>query len=170
MKLLAIDHGTRTGFSYFVNNTYVDSGVIKLNKITELREAQIEFYTLFGLYKPNIVVLEKINVSGRAFGGDNIIKLAQLQAIIIAIAQNFKCEIHFVNPTSMKKHIAGNGKAEKHEVAKIVADKWKLNPKHICVPTYYKRKEGIKSYEADESDAIALGTYILETICHKNID
>lgn len=164
MKLLAIDHGTRTGFSYFVNNTYVDSGVIKLNKITELREAQIQFYELFSLRTPNIVVLEKINVSGSKFGGDNVIKLAQLQAIIIAIAQTFNCKIIYVNPSSMKKYIAGNGKAEKHEVAQIVADKWQLNPKHICVPTYYKRKEGIKSYEADESDAIALGTYAMEVL------
>ena len=159
MRILAIDHGTRSGFSYFVNNKYTYSGVILLKDIKELREAQKSFYELFQIYKPEIVVLEKINVAGTKFGGDNVIKLAQLQAIIIAIAQNYNCKIIYVNPTSMKKHITGNGRAEKREVAEVVADFCGLNPNHICVPVHFKRKDGIKTYLADESDAIALGIY-----------
>ena len=67
---------------------------------------------------------------------------------------------------SMKKSITGNGKAEKREVAECVAKQWSLNPNHICEPIFYKRKEGIKHYLADESDAIALGTYYLKN-CKK---
>ena len=164
MRILAIDHGTRSGFSYFVDNRYTYSGVILLKDIKELREAQKSFYELFQIYKPEVVVLEKINVAGTKFGGDNVIKLAQLQAIIIAIAQNYNCKIIYVNPTSMKKHITGNGRVEKREVAMHIAKKWNLNPDHICVPQYYKLKKGVKGYEADESDAIALGTYAMETM------
>ena len=36
MRILAIDHGTRSGFSYFVNNRYTYSGVILLKDIKEL--------------------------------------------------------------------------------------------------------------------------------------
>ena len=58
-----------------------------------------------------------------------------------------------------KKYITGNGRAEKREVAEVVADFCGLNPNHICVPVHFKRKDGIKTYLADESDAIALGIY-----------
>ena len=117
----------------------------KLKEKPELREAQKSFYELFQIYKPEVVVLEKINVAGTKFGGDNVIKLAQLQAIIIAIAQNYNCKIIYVNPTSMKKYITGNGRAEKREVAEVVADFCGLNPNHICVPVHFKRKDGRSS-------------------------
>ena len=114
------------------------------------------------MYKPDVLVVEKVNVAGSKFGGTNIVKLAQLQGIVLLLADMFKCKVVEVNPMSMKKVITGNGKAEKREVAECIAKRWGLNPNHICVPVYYKKKDGIKNYLADESDAIALGTYYLE--------
>ena len=114
------------------------------------------------MYKPDVLVVEKVNVAGSKFGGTNIVKLAQLQAIVLLLADTFNCEVIEVNPMSMKKVITGNGKAEKREVAECIAKRWSLNPNHICVPVYYKKKDGVKTYLADESDAIALGTYYLE--------
>lgn len=162
MVVLSVDHGTRSGYCIFENNEYVESGVVTLNNINSLRQAQSEFYQIFSFYKPNVLVVEKINISGAKFGGTNVIKLAQLQAILLLLADLFKCKVVEVNPTSMKKSITGNGRAEKREVAECIAKQWSLNPNHICEPIFYKRKEGIKKYLADESDAIALGTYYLK--------
>ena len=155
MVVLSVDHGARNGYSVFRDGKYIESGIVTLDSVTSLRQAQMEFYKIFSFYEPNVVVVEKVNVAGSKFGGTNIVKLAQLQAIVLLLADMFKCKVVEVNPMSMKKVITGNGKAEKREV-------WSLNPNHICVPVYYKKKDGIKTYLADESDAIALGTYYLE--------
>ena len=162
MVVLSVDHGTRSGYSIFRDGKYVESGIVTLDSVTSLRKAHKEFFLIFSMYKPDVLVVEKVNVAGSKFGGTNIVKLAQLQAIVLLLADTFNCKVIEVNPMSMKKVITGNGKAEKREVAECIAKRWGLNPNHICVPVYYKKKDGVKTYLADESDAIALGTYYLE--------
>ena len=162
MVVLSVDHGTRSGYSIFRDDKYIESGIVTLDSVTSLRKAHKEFFLIFSMYKPDVLVVEKVNVAGSKFGGTNIVKLAQLQAIVLLLADTFNCKVVEVNPMSMKKVITGNGKAEKREVAECVAKRWSLNPNHICVPVYYKKKDGVKTYLADKSDAIALGTYYLE--------
>ena len=162
MVVLSVDHGTRSGYSIFRDDEYIESGIVTLDSVTSLRKAHKEFFLIFSMYKPDVLVVEKVNVAGSKFGGTNIVKLAQLQAIVLLLADTFNCKVIEVNPMSMKKVITGNGKAEKREVAECIAKRWSLNPNHICVPVYYKKKDGVKTYLADESDAIALGTYYLE--------
>lgn len=162
MVVLSVDHGTRSGYSIFRDGKYIESGIVTLDSVTSLRKAHKEFFLIFSMYKPDVLVVEKVNVAGSKFGGTNIVKLAQLQAIVLLLADTFNCKVIEVNPMSMKKVITGNGKAEKREVAECIAKRWSLNPNHICVPVYYKKKDGVKTYLADESDAIALGTYYLE--------
>ena len=162
MVVLSVDHGTRSGYSVFKDEKYIESGIVTLDSVTSLRKAHKEFFLIFSMYKPAALVVEKANVAVSNFGGTNIVKLAQLQAIVLLLADTFNCKVIEVNPMSMKKVITGNGKAEKREVAECIAKRWSLNPNHICVPVYYKKKDGIKTYLADESDAIALGTYYLE--------
>lgn len=162
MVILSVDHGTRSGYSIFRDDKYIESGIVTLDSVTSLRKAHKEFFLIFSMYKPDVLVVEKVNVAGSKFGGTNIVKLAQLQAIVLLLADTFNCKVIEVNPMSMKKVITGNGKAEKREVAECIAKRWSLNPNHICVPVYYKKKDGVKTYLADESDAIALGTYYLE--------
>lgn len=167
MVVLSVDHGTRSGYSIFRDGKYIESGIVTLDSVTSLRKAHKEFFLIFSMYKPDVLVVEKVNVAGSKFGGTNIVKLAQLQAIVLLLADTFNCKVIEVNPMSMKKVITGNGKAEKREVAECIAKRWSLNPNHICVPVYYKKKDGVKTYLADESDAIALGTYYLEE-CKKS--
>ena len=167
MVVLSVDHGTRSGYSIFRDDKYIESGIVTLDSVTSLRKAHKEFFLIFSMYKPDVLVVEKVNVAGSKFGGTNIVKLAQLQAIVLLLADTFNCKVIEVNPMSMKKVITGNGKAEKREVAECIAKRWSLNPNHICVPVYYKKKDGVKTYLADESDAIALGTYFLEE-CKKS--
>lgn len=164
MIILSVDHGTRSGFSVFEDASYITSGTISLKNVESLCDCYSKFFELFSIHRPEYVIIEKINVSGVKFGGDNVVKLARLQGVIVMLAQAFNCDVVEVNPMSMKKYIVGNGRAEKQDVAKVVADKFNLIQEHICVPKYYKKKSGIKSYEADESDAIALGVYAIENI------
>ena len=167
MVVLSVDHGTRSGYSVFKDEKYIESGIVTLDSVTSLRKAHKEFFLIFSMYKPDVLVVEKVNVAGSKFGGTNIVKLAQLQGIILLLADTFNCKVIEVNPMSMKKVITGNGKAEKREVAECIAKRWGLNPNHICLPVYYNKKDGVKTYLADESDAIALGTYYLEE-CKKS--
>ena len=156
---LAVDHGARSGYSIFTNGKYTHSGIVELGDVKSLRKAYKEFNNIFAIYKPTNVVIEKVNVAGTKFGGENIVKLAQLQVVVILLAQQYGCFVQEVNPMQLKKYITGNGRAEKREVAEVVADFRGLNSNHICVPVHFKRKDGIKTYLADESDAIALGIY-----------
>ena len=52
MVVLSIDHGARSGYSVFEDNEYVESGVVTLDSVTSLRQAQVEFYQIFSFYKP----------------------------------------------------------------------------------------------------------------------
>lgn len=164
MKILSIDHGSSTGYAMFENDKYLDGGIIKLNSIEKLGEAYNMYEPLFSTFKPNVVVLEKVNVGGLKFGAINVIKLAQLQAIIRLLCYEYNCEVYEVNPTSMKKSITGNGRAEKIDVAKALSLALDVNLNDIYIPVPYKKKEGIKSYITDKSDAIALGYYYLKFI------
>ena len=47
MVVLSIDHGARSGYSIFEGNEYVESGVVTLDSVTSLRQAQVEFYQIF---------------------------------------------------------------------------------------------------------------------------
>lgn len=164
MVVMSIDHGTSSGYAVFIDGEYHASGIIKLGSITNLSEGYTEYESLINFYEPNVIVLEKINIAGRKFGALNIIKLAQLQAMIRLLCDMRNIVIYEVNPISMKKFLTDNGKAEKHIVAKHLADMWNLREEDICVPIYYSRKEGIKGYIADESDAIGLGTYYVKNV------
>ena len=73
MVVLSIDHGARSGYSIFEGNEYVESGVVTLNSVTSLRQAQVEFYQIFSFYKPKILVVEKVNVTGNKFGIEHFI-------------------------------------------------------------------------------------------------
>lgn len=157
--LIAVDHGTKTGYSVFDNAKLKHYGAKQFESITCLKEVHDWFSSLVKVYKPTVIVLEKINVAGSKFGGNNVIKLSQFQGVLRLVAQSIGAEVVEMNPTSMKKVITGYGKAEKVEVAQKVANIWNLNRNEICVPVYYKKKDGIKTYEADVSDSIALGTF-----------
>lgn len=162
MRILSFDHGTSTGWSYFEDGKLIDSGIIKLTCITKLDEAYNKYEPLFYKYKPNVVVLEKVNVGGIKFGANNVIKLAQLQAVLRLLCYSNNIELCEVNPTSMKKLLTGNGRADKEIIAQKTAELLDINYYDIvqCIP--YKNKNGIKAKIYDKSDAISLGLYYLK--------
>lgn len=162
-SVLAIDHGTSTGYAFFEDDKFIEGGILRLQDVTKLGEAYDTYKPLFMLYKPDMVVLEKVNVGGIRFGAMNVIKLAQLQAILRLLCYEFNIEPFEVNPTSMKKELTGNGRAEKGDVALALTNIWEVSLDDIVIPVYYKKKEGIKELIYDKSDAVALGTYYLLT-------
>lgn len=131
-----------------------------------LEQGYNSYERLFLEYNPSVVVLEKINVQGMKFGALNVIKLAQLQAMIRLLCDRHNIPVYEVNPTSMKKTITGYGKADKTQIADCISKYWNLKRDNICIPIHYKKKDGIKEYKADESDAIGLGTCYLITECN----
>ena len=50
MVVLSVDHGARSGYSVFEDEKYIESGIVTLDSVTSLRQAQIEFYQIFSFY------------------------------------------------------------------------------------------------------------------------
>ena len=50
MVVLSVDHGTRSGYSVFEDEKYIESGIVTLDSVTSLRQAQREFYQIFSFY------------------------------------------------------------------------------------------------------------------------
>lgn len=163
MYTISVDHGTNNGIAIFNGSKLIHYDNIRLDSVTSLKDAYRIFGEFFGKYIPNVVVIEKVNIAGNKFGGVNVIKLAQLQAILILLAQQYNAKVIEVNPMSVKKFTTGNGHAEKEEVAKSVSSVYGIPYKSIIEEIPFKRKIGIQKIEYEKSDAIANGYFALST-------
>ena len=50
MVVLSVDHGARSGYCVFEDEKYIESGIVTLDSVTSLRQAQTEFYQIFSFY------------------------------------------------------------------------------------------------------------------------
>ena len=119
-----------------------EAGVIKSNlKLSHAERIGLLHDSLVSLIEelqPDVVVLEK------AFYGVNVssaLKLGETRGALIAAARRFSLPVRELTPASVKKTIAGNGRASKEEV-------------NLALRTLLKFELG--SLPHDVSDAVAL--------------
>lgn len=124
--LLGIDPGTNTGWFYIDHRTgsYIQSGSysLKCKHNSKLVVAERCLNALLHLCRPSIVIFEAaLTVGGRSNGR----MLLELQGLTKLILDKGQFQYHAVYPSSVKKCVAGNGRATKEKVAEIVSGKWK---------------------------------------------
>ena len=163
---MAFDHGASYGMAFMVNGTLQRYEQNNLKKEDSLKEFYNAVTGRVIYWQPDVIVIEKINVAGTTFGGNNVVRLAELRAIIKLVCEERGIKCVEVNPTTMKKYITGYGKATKREVAEVLGATYGIDADEICKPEYYvkgDKKGQVKKYIAEASDAIALAHYVYET-------
>lgn len=120
----------------------LDAGVLRMKQKASAHDRIAGLFqsvdSLLDLLKPDVCVLEK------AFFGQNAasaLRLGEVRGAIIAACGSKKIEIAELTPTSVKKTVAGNGRASKESVSS-------------CLETLLKFKRGALPH--DVTDALGL--------------
>ena len=149
MKVLSFDQSTRvSGWAYFEDGQYVESGVIDMNKSklnTDDRSFEMakELWKVIKKYKPQHLVLENVQQQGSV---QTVIVLARLAGMIIGYAEAHKVDTHIVSPSQWRKMLSySQGPKVKRE---------ELKQQSI---NYVKENFGLSPIE-DECEAIAIGS------------
>lgn len=147
MKILALDQSTtNTGWSYFIDNEYIDSGVIsKSNRDTDHRIAEMGLAISAKIkeLQPDITIIEDIQ---NQKGVKTVIQLARLQGCIMLYCQSKKIDFKFWHPSEWRSILQfQQGPRVKREELKAQSMK------------YVKEHFGFDNYTEDRCEAICIG-------------
>lgn len=157
MKILGIDPGTATtGYGViqieeekFYSLKY---GLIETNKNGSPERRLFSIYDqlnkIMRLYEPDELAIEKVFFATNA---KTAIRVGQAQGVILLSAGYFKVPVYEYSPMTIKKIVAGNGRADKNDVQKHVR-RFLGNGVH--------KVKGKKTHFDNEADALAVA------LCH----
>jgi len=106
MKILSFDQSTRlSGWAYFKDGKYVESGVVDMSKSkleTEQRSFEMakELWKIIKKYKPDRLVLENVQQQSSP---STVIILARLAGMIIGYAEAHNVHVHILLPSQWRK-------------------------------------------------------------------
>ncbi len=127
MLILGIDPGTATtGFGLLETNDLdngqakykvIEWGLIETSKDDNpgqrLSEIHKQMNELLERMSPEIMVMEKVFFATNA---KTVIRVGQAQGVILLAAANYNVLVEEYSPMTVKKMVAGNGRAKKKEV------------------------------------------------------
>jgi len=165
LKILGIDHGTRTGYALLNNGELTKYGSVNIRG-DSLGKKLIDFTNkmkiIINYSKPDLIIFEKPNHRRNT---KTTILLDGYYCVLNILAVEKQINVMSVHPTSMKKVITGTGKANKDDVVQKIIDDFNLNLKDILKYEYYSvntpkfKKGDVKKIHYDVSDAIGLAYY-----------
>lgn len=158
-KILAIDPGTKEmGIAFFDNGELIYHGVsvIKDGSPNEkLKEGKRIIQRLIKDFKPNILVVEK------AFFGNN--KTAAIMNVfvseIISIGKRKELKVISYAPTTVRKFICGDGRADKKALSEVIVSKFPKLKVYLTQDRAWKER-----YHQNMFDAVGLGLMALFNI------
>jgi Holliday junction resolvasome RuvABC endonuclease subunit len=167
MRILSIDHATRSGWSLIVDGIVTETGAITIeSKDNKFLEYFNKLKKLILLKEPNIIVIEE----PKHIRNIKILRfLVGLYTIIQVVGAINLVQVIEVNPKAVKKFITGNGSADKSVVMNKLIEDFNVQKELIYKPVFYKNKPGIKEFLFDESDATANGLYVFNNITTKEL-
>lgn len=151
-KILAIDPGTREmGIALLENGDLIYHGVVVLSRKgsphAKLQEGRRTILRLIRDFRPHVLAVEK------AFFANN--RNAALLNVLVdeirAMGRRRGLRILSLAPNTVKKAIAGNGRATKAEVAKVVISRYPELKVYLTQDRKWKQK-----YHENMFDAVAL--------------
>lgn len=162
IRILGIDHSTRTGWSMVENEICVETGNFYVENMQNesFQDFETKLKFVISKEKPDKIAIE---MPRHQTNGDITRFLTGLYTIEKLVALNFGIQIAEVDPRTMKKFITGNGNATKKEVLDSLIDKFGVSKELIWKPIYYKvknKKGTIRDFLFDESDATGLAMYV----------
>jgi Holliday junction resolvasome RuvABC endonuclease subunit len=108
MKILAWDQSTRvSGWSYFEDGQYVNSGIIDLHKITNTdersRQMGVEICNTISKYNPDVVIIEEVQQQSNV---STVIKLARIQGVAIGFCAAHNITLHILTPARWRSALS----------------------------------------------------------------
>lgn len=148
-KVLSVDQSTRcTGYSFFSDGEYVESGIIDMNKSKlETNERSFEMakaiWRIIKQYKPEHLILEDVQLQNN--NAKTMIILARLAGMVIGYAEAHKVKTHILLPSQWRAqlHYAQGSKVKRAELKQQSLD-------------YVKEHLGLDLPE-DEAEAVCEG-------------
>lgn len=107
-RVLSFDQSTRvSGWSYFLDGQYIESGVIDMSKSkleTEERSFLMakEIWKIINQYKPQYLILEGVQQQANP---STMIILARLAGMIIGYAEAHNVHVHILLPSQWRKQL-----------------------------------------------------------------
>ena len=104
-KVLGLDQSTnKTGWSWFVDNAYIESGVIDKSHIKKdidkrTGEMGTEICNMIAEYQPDLVVIENVQAQS---GVATVIALARLQGFILGWCYVHKIRTEIIAPSTWR--------------------------------------------------------------------
>jgi len=129
MRILGIDCAlTKTGYALIEKNSHgaklIRSGLVKTNSKDEIPTRLLIIYDCLSqilIDDPvDVVVVE--NAMFVAAGADAAIKLGAARGVVYLIAAQLGLPLYLYAPTTVKKNVAGHGRAGKDEVQRAVRE------------------------------------------------
>ena len=126
MKILGIDPGTATtGFGFITLNKkkicVENFGLIETDKDgspgARLINIHKELRSLLEEFKPDVMAMERLFFAANA---KTAMRVGQAQGVMLMAAAKSKIEVVEIAPGTIKKMIAGNGRADKKAVQKAL--------------------------------------------------
>lgn len=106
MRVISMDQSTRlSGYCYFENGEYVESGVVDMSKSkleTDKRSFEMarELWKVIKKYKPDHLIIEDVQQQSNP---KTMITLARFSGIIIGYAEAHNVQVHIVLPSQWRK-------------------------------------------------------------------
>lgn len=157
MRIMGIDHGTSSGICIMEDGNIIYRERLELKEIGNRRlcEFKDRVAKLMSIYEPNVIALEK---PAHLRNAEILRYLIGLYSMALEEATRRDIEIVCVVPTTMKKYIAGNGRADKEDMAKAIQRIFNEDYREYI---YYKKdKNKVKEIKYDVVDAISLAFYV----------
>ena len=148
MKILSFDQSsTKSGFSIFENEQYVDSGLIDKHKITDqdkrVAEMGLAIYKKIKEIEPSLVIIEGVQQQSNAA---TMILLARLQGMVLGYCAAHKIRVEILGPSQWRSVLKfKQGAKVKREVLKQQA------------MDYVNKNFEIEGCTEDQSEAVCIG-------------
>lgn len=148
MRVLAFDQSTRaSGYGYFENGEYIDSGLIDMSKSkleTDVRSFEMAkaLWKVIKKYKPEHLILEETQQQSNV---KTVIVLARLQGMIIGYAEAHGVKTHILQPSKWRSAL---GYAQGPKVKRSELKQQSIN--------YVKENLGLDLPE-DQAEAVCEG-------------
>lgn len=148
MKILSLDQSSKlSGWAYFVDGKYVDSGVIDKHKIDNTDERigvmGLAICSKIKELMPDCVIAEDIQNQSNVKA---VISLARLQGCLVLYCASKGIELKFFHPTQWRKALdyRQGSKVKRAELKQQSAD-------------YVKEHFGFDNFSEDRNEAICIG-------------
>lgn len=157
MLILGIDPGTATtgyGVVNFKNQNFelIDFGLIETNKDGSPEKRLLDIYKqitkIFKKFKPDIMAIERLFFATNA---KTAMRVGQAHGVMLFAAAKAKTSVVEYAPGTIKKVVAGNGRADKDIVQKSVRK---------FLGARVRKRKGQKTHFDNAADALAVA------ICH----